>query len=47
MIGTANAFTIPQLSKALLLIYDTDKKFRDAYKDDRTVMEMLVLALTA
>jgi DNA polymerase III subunit delta len=46
VIGTAAAFTAPQLSKALAMIYETDKKFRDAYKDDRTVMEVLVLSLT-
>jgi DNA polymerase-3 subunit delta len=46
VIGTAAAFTTEQLGKALTSIYETDKKFRDAYKDDRTVMETLVLSLT-
>jgi DNA polymerase III subunit delta len=46
VIGTATAFTTEQLGKALASIYETDKKFRDAYKDDRTVMETLVLSLT-
>jgi hypothetical protein len=39
-------FSTAQLSKALAQIYETDRKFRDSYKDDRTVMETLVLALT-
>ncbi|HEX4811069.1 MAG TPA: DNA polymerase III subunit delta [Bryobacteraceae bacterium] len=46
VMGTASVFTAAQLSKALSLIYETDRKFRDSYKDDRTVMETLVLALT-
>jgi hypothetical protein len=29
------------------LLYDTDKKFREGYKNDQLVMELLVLALTA
>jgi len=45
--ATAAAFTHEQLSKAVRLIHDTDKKFREGYKDDRLVMESLVLALTA
>jgi hypothetical protein len=28
------------------LFYDTDKKFREGYKDDQLIMELLVLALT-
>lgn len=46
VLGTAGLFTSAQLSKALSLIYETDRKFRDSYKDDRTVMETLVLGLT-
>lgn len=46
VMGTASVFTTAQLSRALGLIYETDRKFRDNYKEDRTVMETLVLALT-
>ncbi|HEX4229250.1 MAG TPA: DNA polymerase III subunit delta [Bryobacteraceae bacterium] len=46
VMGTASVFTAAQLSRALGLIYETDRKFRDNYKEDRTVMETLVLALT-
>ena len=45
--STAGAFTREHLGKAVALIYDTDKKFREGYKDDRVIMETLVLALTA
>ncbi|MBV8071549.1 MAG: DNA polymerase III subunit delta [Acidobacteriaceae bacterium] len=44
---TAGAFTREHLAKAVALIYDTDRKFRDGYRDDRVVMESLVLALTS
>lgn len=47
VLNTASAFTVDHLSKALTLIYETDRKFRDGYRDDRIVMESLVLALTA
>lgn len=47
ILNTASAFTVEHLSKALTLIYETDRKFRDGYRDDRIVMESLVLALTA
>ena len=47
VIATANAFTREHLAKAVSLIYDTDKKFREGYRDDRVIMESLVLALTA
>lgn len=40
-------FTRDRLAQAVALIYDTDKKFREGYKDDRLIMEGLVLALTA
>jgi DNA polymerase-3 subunit delta len=45
--STAGTFTREQLSRAVALIYETDKKFRDGYREDRIVMESLVLALTA
>ncbi len=44
---TAAAFNKHRLGKALAAIYETDKKFREGYRDDRVVMETLVLALTA
>ena len=45
--ATAGAFTQARLAKAVALIYETDKKFREGYRDDRVVMETLVFALTA
>jgi DNA polymerase III subunit delta len=45
--ATASAFTPQQLASALSMIYETDKKFRDGYKDDHMIMETLVVALTA
>ncbi len=47
VIATASAFPRESLSRAVELLYDTDKKFREGYKDDQLVMELLVLALTA
>jgi DNA polymerase III subunit delta len=47
VIATAAAFPRDSLAKAVELLYETDKKFRDGYKDDQLVMELLVLALTA
>jgi len=46
VITTARTFTREHLSRALAMIYETDRKFRDGYKDERIVMESLVLALT-
>ena len=46
VIATASAFPRESLSRAVELLYDTDKKFREGYKDDQLVMELLVLALT-
>ena len=46
VVATASAFTKEHLAKAVGLIYETDKKFREGYKDDRVIMESLVLALT-
>lgn len=45
--ATADAFSKGDLQRALALIYETDKRFRDGYRDDRTTMERLVLGLTA
>lgn len=45
--GTAAVFTKDHLVKAVALIYQTDKKFREGLRDDRIVMESLILALTA
>lgn len=47
VLGTANAFSRDQLAQAIELIYATDRNFRDGYKDDRIVMETLILAMTA
>jgi DNA polymerase-3 subunit delta len=47
VVATAIAFPRASLAQAVELLYDTDKKFREGYKDDRLVMELLVLALTA
>jgi DNA polymerase-3 subunit delta len=47
VIATANAFTKESLAKAIAVIYATDKKFREGYRDDRLVMESLILAMTA
>lgn len=44
---TAGAFTKEHLATAVVAIYETDKKFRDGYRDDRVIMESLVLVLTA
>lgn len=47
VLNTAAAFTAEHLAKAVALIYETDRKFREGYRDDRVIMESLVLALTA
>lgn len=46
VVGTASAFTSPHLAKATAAIYETDKKLREGYKEDRVIMETLVFALT-
>lgn len=46
VIATAGAFTQEHLAKAVGLIYETDKKFREGYKDDRVIMETLIFGLT-
>jgi DNA polymerase-3 subunit delta len=47
VMSTAAAFTREHLAKAVALIHETDRKFREGYRDDRVIMETLVLALTA
>lgn len=47
IVATAAAFTQEHLAKAVAMIYETDKKFREGFRDDRVVMERLVFALTA
>jgi DNA polymerase-3 subunit delta len=47
VVSTASAFTRDHLAEAVRIIYETDKKFREGYRDDQVVMETLVLALTA
>jgi DNA polymerase-3 subunit delta len=47
VMSTAAAFTREHLAKAVALIHDTDRKFREGYREDRVIMETLVLALTA
>jgi DNA polymerase III delta subunit len=47
VVHTANAFTREHLAEAVRLIYETDKKFREGYKDDRVILETLVFALTS
>lgn len=46
VVGTANTFTEERLAQAIALISETDKRFREGYKDDRIVMECLVMGLT-
>ena len=46
LINTAGVFSLDQLRRALVLLYDADKGMRDTRPDDRTVMEMLILNLT-
>jgi DNA polymerase-3 subunit delta len=47
VIMTASAFSKERLAKAVAMIYETDKKFREGYRNDQLIMETLVLALTA
>jgi DNA polymerase-3 subunit delta len=47
VVATASAFSREGLAGAVELLYETDKKFREGYKDDQLIMELLVLALTA
>jgi DNA polymerase-3 subunit delta len=46
VMGTAAAFPKEHLATATAAIYETDKKLREGYKDDRVIMETLVFALT-
>jgi DNA polymerase-3 subunit delta len=46
VVATAAAFTKEHLKKATAAIYETDKKLREGYRDDRVIMETLVFALT-
>ena len=46
VVATAAAFSELHLRKAIASIYETDKKFREGYKDDQLIMETLILALT-
>jgi DNA polymerase III subunit delta len=46
LMTTADAFTAEQLGRALVLIYETDKNFREGYRDDRVIMERLIMRLT-
>ncbi len=46
VVATAAAFPRERLTKAVAMIYETDKKFREGYKNDRLVMETLVFELT-
>lgn len=46
VMGTASVFSREQLNRAIAAIYETDKKFREGFRDDRIVMEGLVMALT-
>ncbi len=47
VVATANAFSQSMLNRAVACIYETDKKFREGYRDDRVIMETLILTLTA
>lgn len=44
---TAQAFTLPQMQAAVQGLFKADRGLRDIRPDDRTVMEQLILALTA
>lgn len=47
VVATAAAFSKERLERAVAAIYETDKKFREGYRDDLVVMETLVVSLTA
>ena len=47
VVGTAHTFTKERLAQAVTQIYETDKRFREGYKDDQIVMERLVMILTS
>ncbi len=46
VIAVSSSFSQVTLNQALVAIYETDKKFREGYKDDRLIMETLILAMT-
>lgn len=46
VVATSAAFSPEHLGKAITAIYETDKKFREGYKDDRLIMETLILAIS-
>jgi DNA polymerase-3 subunit delta len=46
VVAAAGAFSQEHLNRAVMAIYETDKKFRDGYKDDRLIMETLILSMT-
>jgi DNA polymerase III delta subunit len=46
VIATAAAFSQPHLARAVVAIYETDKKYREGYKDDQLIMETLILSVT-
>jgi DNA polymerase III subunit delta len=44
---TASKFSMAQLRRAIVLIFEADKGLRSARPDDRIVMEQFVMRLTA
>jgi DNA polymerase-3 subunit delta len=44
---TASKFAMPQLERAMKLIFEADRGLRDTRPDDRVIMEQFVLKLTA
>lgn len=46
IVAVAAAFSQTHLNQAIVAIYETDKKFREGYKDDRLIMETLILFMT-
>lgn len=46
VVATAGAFSQAHLMSAVEAVYETDKKFREGYKDDRLIMETLILKVT-
>jgi hypothetical protein len=45
--NTSAASSLPMLQTAVARLYETDKGLRDVRPDDRTVMEKLIVELTA
>lgn len=46
VVATAAAFSQAHLNAAVSAIYETDKKLREGYKDDKLIMETLILTVT-